>query len=51
MNEALAQDERDRAQLLTIRLEGLLAHHTPEEVLTSVASLLHSRQHRHTPAP
>ncbi|MCA1271742.1 hypothetical protein ACIPQH_34760 [Streptomyces rubiginosohelvolus] len=51
VNEALAQDERDRAQLLTARLEGLLAHHTPEEVLTSVASLLHSRQHRHTPAP
>ena len=50
VNEALARDEQDRAQLLAARLEDLLAHHTAEEVLTSVASLLHSRQHRHTPA-
>ncbi|WP_433917404.1 hypothetical protein OIE50_50650 [Streptomyces canus] len=50
VSEALARDEQDRAQLLAARLEGLLAHHTPEEVLTGVASLLHSRQHRHTPA-
>jgi hypothetical protein len=51
VSEALARDEQDRAQRLATRLEGLLAHHTPEEVLTSVASLLHSRQYRHTPAP
>ncbi|MDH6629891.1 hypothetical protein M2271_007740 [Streptomyces sp. LBL] len=51
VSEALARDEQDRARLLTTRLEGLLAHHTPEKVLTSVASLLHSRPYRHTPAP
>jgi hypothetical protein len=51
VSEALARDEQDRAQFLTARLEGLLVHHTPEEVLTSVASLLHSRPYRHTPTP
>ncbi|MET9462155.1 hypothetical protein ABZY05_45315 [Streptomyces canus] len=49
VSEALAQDEQDRVQLLMVRLEGLLAHHTAEEVLTSVAGFLHSRQHRRTP--
>ncbi|MFI8170916.1 hypothetical protein ACIGAN_31855 [Streptomyces sp. NPDC085931] len=49
VSEALARDEQDRAQLLVARLEGLLAHHTPEEVLTSVANLMHSRQHRRQP--
>ncbi|MER6248894.1 hypothetical protein [Streptomyces griseorubiginosus] len=49
VTEAVARDEQRRAQLLTARLEDLLAQHTPEEVLACAASLLHSRQRRRTP--
>lgn len=49
VTEALARDEQERARLLADRLEGLLTHHTPEEILACAASLLHSRQHHRTP--
>ncbi|MFC8678054.1 hypothetical protein ACFUEN_35865 [Streptomyces griseorubiginosus] len=49
MTEAIARDEQRRAQLLTARLEDLLAQHTPEEVLACAAGLLHSRQRCRTP--
>ena len=37
---AVARHERERAQRLTAQLEGLLAHHTAEEVLACTASTL-----------
>ncbi|WP_405669579.1 hypothetical protein [Streptomyces sp. NBC_01530] len=46
---ALAQEEQERARRLEDRLESMLAHHTPEEVLTCLAGLLHSREHHRTP--
>ncbi len=50
VTEAVARDEQRRAQLLTARLEDLLAQYTPEEVLAcAAAGLLHSRQRRRTP--
>ncbi|MFG2948472.1 hypothetical protein [Streptomyces adustus] len=45
---AVGRDAQERARRLQTRLEGLLADHTPEEVLTCAAALLHSRRH---PAP
>ncbi|MER5656475.1 hypothetical protein ABT076_26065 [Streptomyces sp. NPDC002131] len=46
---ALALQERDRLRLLEARLEDLLAHHTPEEVLACAADTLLSRHHRRSP--
>ncbi|MFF4779711.1 hypothetical protein ACFY3E_00160 [Streptomyces griseorubiginosus] len=48
VTEAVARDEQRRAQLLTARLEDLLAQYTAEEVLACAAGLLHSRQRRRT---
>ncbi len=46
---ALAWDSRERTRRLEDRLESLLAHHTPEEVLAGVAHCVGSRHHRCTP--
>ncbi|WP_189880032.1 hypothetical protein [Streptomyces bluensis] len=46
---ALARQQQDRCRLLEIRLQGLLAHHTPEEVLACAATALSSRHHRCPP--
>ncbi|GAA3185385.1 hypothetical protein GCM10010451_38260 [Streptomyces virens] len=49
---ALARHERDRLRLLEARLDDLLAHHTPEDVLACTASaLLHRQHHRPPTAP
>ncbi|MGX2992712.1 hypothetical protein JNUCC64_00210 [Streptomyces sp. JNUCC 64] len=45
---ALAREDQERARRLEVRLESLLAHHTPEDVLACVAGLLHSHQHHPT---
>lgn len=45
---ALARDEQERARRLEGRLESLLAHHTPDEVLACVSGLLYGRQHHST---
>ncbi|MCX5063814.1 hypothetical protein OOK12_43955 [Streptomyces sp. NBC_00452] len=42
---ALTQEKQERARRLEDRLESLLAHHTPDEVLACVAVLLYGRQH------
>ena len=45
---ALTRAEQERARRLEDRIESLLAHHTPDEVLACVAGLLHGRQHHPT---
>ncbi|MFD4612725.1 hypothetical protein ACFWOT_32545 [Streptomyces sp. NPDC058440] len=45
---ALTREEQERARRLEGRLESLLAHHTPDEVLACAAGLLHGRQHHST---
>ncbi|MFJ9591055.1 hypothetical protein [Streptomyces acidicola] len=47
---AVARQEQERLQLLEVRFESLLAHHTPEEVLACAATALLGRQHRRRPA-
>ncbi|MBK6013560.1 hypothetical protein [Streptomyces sp. MBT53] len=47
---ALTRAEQERARRLEDRLESLLAHHTPHEVLACVDGLLHGRQHQPTRA-
>ena len=47
---ALTRAEQDRTRHLEDRLESLLAHHTPDEVLACVAGLLHGRQRHPTRA-
>ncbi|MGW7095462.1 hypothetical protein [Streptomyces sp. NPDC054874] len=44
MTAALARDAQERARHLEIRLESLLADHTPEEVLACVAGFLHNHR-------
>lgn len=46
---AVARDARERARHLEDRLESLLAHHTPEEVLTGVARCLCGPHYSRTP--
>ncbi|MGQ4479326.1 hypothetical protein [Streptomyces sp. SAS_276] len=41
---ALTRAEQERARQLEDRLESLLTHHTPDEVLARVAGFLHGRQ-------
>ncbi|MFJ4633401.1 hypothetical protein [Streptomyces sp. NPDC088847] len=41
---ALTRAEQERARQLEDRLEILLVHHTPDEVLACVAGLLYGRQ-------
>ena len=43
--EALERDERDRTRQLTAQLEGLLAHHAPENVLACAARILLRSRH------
>ena len=50
LRAALARDAQERTRYLQARLESLLAHHTPEEVLAGVARCLDSLHHRCTPA-
>lgn len=50
LRAAVARDARERARLLEYRIENLLTHHTPEEVLTGVASCALRRRHRRAPA-
>ncbi|QIZ01258.1 hypothetical protein HEP87_56100 [Streptomyces sp. S1D4-11] len=45
---ALTREEQERARQLENRLENLLAHHTPDEVLACVASLRYGRQRHPT---
>jgi hypothetical protein len=45
---AVVRDARDRTRQLTGQLQGLLAHHAPEELLACAARLLLDRRH---PAP
>ncbi|MFE2716941.1 hypothetical protein ACFXKI_34520 [Streptomyces mirabilis] len=45
---ALTREEQERARQLENRLENLLAHHTPDEVLACVAGLRYGRQHHPT---
>ncbi|MFJ9589731.1 hypothetical protein [Streptomyces acidicola] len=49
VTDALARQQQDRFRLLEIRLHGLLAHHTPEEVLACAATALLGRHHHHLP--
>lgn len=48
LRAALAHDARERARLLEDRIESLLAHHTPDEVLVGVAGYALRRHHRRT---
>lgn len=45
---AVARHQRERAQHLAAHLEGMLAHHTPEEMLAGISALL---SHRVPPPP
>ncbi|MFF7279091.1 hypothetical protein [Streptomyces griseorubiginosus] len=49
MAEALRHSEQERARALTAQLEGMLAHHRPEEVLACTARILLHRREPGTP--
>ncbi|MFF1490451.1 hypothetical protein ACIGZH_38375 [Streptomyces sp. NPDC058319] len=42
---ALERDERDRTRQVTAQLQGLLIHHSPEDVLACAAHVLLERRH------
>lgn len=42
---ALERNERDRTRQLTVQMEGLLAHHAPEDVLACAARILLRSRH------
>ncbi|MET7654774.1 hypothetical protein [Streptomyces sp. NPDC005486] len=46
VTDAVARHQEERARHLTTQLEGLLAQHTPEELLFCAASTLLSHQNR-----
>lgn len=44
--DALRRNEQERSQALTTQLEGLLAHHRPEDVLKCTARIIFHRDDR-----